>query len=217
MRNYWWKILGILLVLYSIIQGLLGPVPARFILNETIRNLYFHVPMWFAMIFILFISLAYSIKYLYKSNPDHDIFALQAAHVGIMLGILGVVTGSLWAKYTWGSWWTFDAKLNGAAMTMLIYMAYFILRNSIDEEQKRARISAVYSIFAYVMMIVFIGVLPRMVDSLHPGNGGNPGFGQYDLDNRMRLVFYPAIVGWILIALWIMTLKVRIARIEEKN
>ena len=115
-----------------------------------------------------------------------------------------------------GAWWVNDAKLNGAAITLLAYFAYLILRNSMDEEQKRARISAVYNIFSYVMLIVFLMILPRMTDSLHPGNGGNPGFGGYDLDSSMRMVFYPAVIGWTLLGVWIMTIKIRMKVLAEK-
>jgi heme exporter protein C len=73
----------------------------------------------------------------------------------------------------------------------------------------------VYNVFAFVLMIVFIGILPRMTDSVHPGNGGNPAFGNYDLDNGMRLVFYPAVLGWIFTGWWIATLRVRLARLTS--
>lgn len=217
MKNYWWKIAAIVCVLYTIIAGFLFKVPAQPILHETIRNLYFHVPMWFGMMTILFISLWHSIKYLSNSDIKSDIIASEAANTGMLMGVLGIVTGSVWAKYTWGAWWVADTKLNGAAITLLIYLAYFILRGSLDEEQKRARISAVYNIFAYIMLIVFLMILPRLNDSLHPGNGGNPGFNSYDLDATMRLVFYPAVIGWILLGVWIMTLKVRIAKLKRKT
>lgn len=215
-NGLWWKIVAVLLVFYTIIAGFLIPVPAQPILNESIRNLYFHVPMWFSMMTILFISLWYSIKYLSKSSIESDIVASEAAHTGMLLGALGILTGSVWARYTWGAWWVADTKLNGAAITMLIYFAYFILRGSLNEEQKRARVAAVYNIFAYVMLIVFLMILPRMSDSLHPGNGGNPGFNKYDLDSNMRMVFYPAVLGWILIAYWIFTLRVRIQKLKRK-
>lgn len=217
MKNYWWKALAIVLVLYTIIAGFLFKVPAQPILHETIRNLYFHVPMWFSMMTILFVSLWHSIKYLSNSNIQSDIIASQAAHTGMLLGFLGIITGSVWAKYTWGAWWVSDTKLNGAAITLLIYLAYFVLRGSLEEEQKRARISAVYNIFAYVMLIVFLMILPRLNDSLHPGNGGNPGFNNYDLDSTMRTVFYPAVLGWILLGVWMMTLKIRIEKIKRKT
>jgi heme exporter protein C len=124
----------------------------------------------------------------------------------------------IWAKFTWGAYWVNDPKLNGAAVTLLIYFAYLILRGSLEEEQKRAKVSAVYNIFAYVMLLVFLMIWPRMngVDSLHPGNGGNPAFSSYDLDSNMRLVFYPAIIGWTLIGVWMMTLRVRIRKIQQQ-
>jgi heme exporter protein C len=217
MKKNWWKIIAVLLVLHTVIAGFMIPVPALNILHESIRNLYFHVPMWFAMMTILFVSLWQSIKYLSKSNIQSDLIATQAAQTGMLAGTLGLITGSVWAKYTWGAWWVADPKLNGAAITMLIYLAYFILRGSIDEEQKRARIAAVYNIFAYVLLIVFLMILPRMTDSLHPGNGGNPGFGGYDLDNNMKMVFYPAVIGWILLFVWIFTLKVRFEKLKRKQ
>jgi heme exporter protein C len=214
-KKNWWKILASGLLLYTVIMGFLGTVPAREILNETIRNLYFHVPMWFGMMTLLFVSVIYGIRYLNKGNIKHDIIAREAAHTGVIMGIIGLITGSLWARYTWGTWWTSDTKLNGAAITMLIYFAYFVLRGSVEDENKKARLSAVYSIFAFVMMIVFIMILPRMQDSLHPGNGGNPGFSKYDLDSKMRMVFYPAIIGWILLGVWILNVRTRLALLEE--
>ena len=216
LKNSWWKILTVILLIYTIIAGFLFKVPELPILHETIRNLYFHVTMWFGMMIILFISLIYSIKYLSGFNQKYDVIASEAANVGIYMGLLGIATGMVWAKFTWGAWWVNDAKLNGAAITLLAYFAYLILRNSMDEEQKRARISAVYNIFSYVMLIVFLMILPRMTDSLHPGNGGNPGFGGYDLDKNMRMVFYPAVIGWTLLGVWIMTIKVRLKVLSNK-
>jgi heme exporter protein C len=213
MIKNWWKLLSALLLFYTIIAGFLGDVPAMAILNESIRNLYFHVTMWFAMMILLIVSLVNSIKYLGSFDLQSDIVAEESARVAMMFGVLGLLTGMVWARYTWGAWWVNDVQLNGAAGTMLVYAAYFILRGSMEDEQKRARVSAVYSIFAFAMMIVFIVVLPRMTDSLHPGKGGNPGFSSYDLDHRLRLVFYPAILGWTLLGVWIMQLRIRLRKI----
>jgi len=214
MKLTWWKISAIILVLYAIIGGFLIEVPRLPILHETIRNLFFHVTMWFTMIALLTVSVVNGILYLNKPEMRFDILSEESARVGVVFGILGLVTGSIWAKYTWGAWWVNDAKLNGAAATMLVYFAFFLLRGSLDDESKRARISAVYGIFAYMMMLVLIMILPRLTDSLHPGNGGNPGFGKYDLDNTMRLVFYPAIIGWILLSVWILNIRCRIRRLS---
>ena len=214
MRN-WVKILAIALLIYTIVAGFLIDVPKRVILYESIRNLYFHVPMWFSMIFLFLVSMIYSIKNLSSGKIEHDIKAKELVNTGIIFGILGTLTGSLWAKFTWGAWWAYDVKLNGSAITMLIYLAYVVLRGSFEDDQKRARISAVYNIFAFVLLLVFIGILPRMTDSLHPGNGGNPAFSNYDLDNNMKLVFYPAVLGWILLGWWIASIRIRISNLKQ--
>ncbi|RZJ85959.1 MAG: ABC transporter permease [Chryseobacterium sp.] len=217
MNKMWWKVLGSILVMYSTIAGFLAPVPEMPILHETIRNLYFHVPMWFAMIVLFSISVYYSIKVLRSNNPSDDIKAVESINTGIIFGILGIITGAVWAKFTWGQAWSFDVKQNFSAIALLLYFAYLVLRNAIDEEQKRAKISAIYNIFAYPMMVVLLFVLPRLQDSLHPGNGGNPGFNSYDLDSRMRMVLYPAFVGWIIIGYWIYTLLYRLRSIEKNS
>lgn len=217
MKNNWWKILGAILVIYTIPAGFLFPVPKQGILNETIRNLYFHVPIWFAMLALMSVSVVASIMSLNKSDLTKDLWASKSAAVGVVFSVLGILTGSLWAKYTWGTWWNIkDPKLNGVAIAVLAYVAYFILRDSVSDEQKKARLAAIYNIFAYVMLIIFVMVLPRIMDSMHPGNGGNPAFGKYDLDNTMRLVFYPACLGWILISFWILQVVVRVQKIKNK-
>lgn len=217
MYKNWWKILAAVLVFYSTIAGFLNSVPKLPILHESIRNLYFHVPMWFSMIILFAVSVFFSIKYLISNDQEADLKAVESVNVGVVFGILGIVTGSIWAKYTWGQAWSFDVKQNFAAIALLLYFAYLVLRNAIDEEQKRAKISAIYNIFAFPMMVVLLFVLPRLSDSLHPGNGGNPGFNSYDLDSRMRMVFYPACLGWILIGYWIYTLTYRIRTLDNQN
>lgn len=217
MRKSWWKVACVILLAYAIIGGLLLPVPRRHILNETIRNLYYHVPMWFSMILLFTGAFVYSIKYLRTGNLVYDINAAVLTKVGIAFSILGMVTGMEWAQYTWGEAWSNDPKQLGTAICMLIYFAYLILRGGMNDEEKRAKISSVYNIFAFALMIPLIWVLPRMVDSLHPGNGGNPGFNAYDLDSAMRMVFYPAVIGWFLLGLWISTVIIRLELVRFKR
>jgi heme exporter protein C len=213
----WWKYLTIVLLLYTVVMGFLGHVPRLAILNETERNLYFHVPMWFGMTIILLASVINSIRYLRNPSTRLDTLAHESAKTGILLGVLGLLTGSLWARYTWGTWWTTDVKLNGAAVTMLIYAAYLVLRGSVRDEQQRARLSAIYNIFAFSAAIPLLFIMPRLAEaSLHPGMGGNPGFSKYDLDSGMRLVFYPAVIGWTLLGVWITEVACRFAFVKEK-
>jgi len=213
-KNYW-KIACMLLLIYTIWAGFMGKVPRQAILNETVRNLYFHVTMWFTMIFLLGTSVYHSIQYLRKSDIKSDLISNAYVETGLVFATLGLVTGSLWAKFTWGDWWTNDPKLNSVAIGLLIYLAYGLVRSSMPDEQQKARISNVYNIFAFVIFMILIWILPRMTDSLHPGNGGNPGFSKYDLDSNMRMVFYPAIIAWTLLGYWIANLRIRIKKLEH--
>ncbi len=215
-NKQWWKVLAIILVMYTIIAGFLIKVPRIAIVNESVRNQFFHVSMWFTMMILLSVSLIYSIRFLSRHQLKDDLIAVEFALMGIVFGLLGLATGSIWARYTWGAWWVNDPKLNGAAICMLIYLAYVVLRNSIEDPLQKARISAVYNIFAWSTLLPLLYILPRLTDSLHPGSGGNPGFNIYDLDNNLRLVFYPSILGWTLLGLWIIQIRIRFRNIRSK-
>lgn len=190
--------------------------PFRNILVETIRNTYFHVPMWFSMIILFFISFIYSIFYLRNPQAGMDDKIRSLVLVGVLFGILGTLTGAVWAKFTWGAYWSWDVKQNMTAVCLLIYFAYFLLRQSITDQDRRARVSAAYNLFAFIAMIPLLFIIPRLTESLHPGNGGNPALGGEDLDNTMRMIFYPSIIGWTLFGLWMAELYYRYAGVERR-
>lgn len=189
-------------------------------LQESIRNLFFHVPMWFGMMALLTTSVVYAIKYLRSQNPVHDQYSVEYARTGIVFALLGLVTGSIWANYQWGEPWSGDPKQNGAAIATLIYLAYFVLRGSMTDFDKKARIGAVYNIFAFVMLFPTIWILPRLSESLHPGgqgSAGNPGLNPGDSTPDMEMVFLPAVIGWTLLGAWISTLRIRFEIYKEKT
>jgi heme exporter protein C len=218
LRSKWWKILSVCFLLYTFIAGFLGTVPALPILNESIRNLYFHVAMWFSMMFFFITSVVYSVKYLRSNQIEFDIYAVEYARTGIVFGALGLLTGSIWARYTWGAFWSNDPKQIGAAIALLIYLAYFVLRNSMTDIDKRSRLGAVYNVFAFAMLFPTIWIIPRLVESLHPGGMGNPAFDTRDVDARMRVIFwFGAVPGWSLLGAWITTLRIRLQLLSEKK
>ncbi len=218
LKHNWWKYLSVGLLIYTIIGGLLLPVPQLGIINETIRNVYFHVPMWFTMTFLMVVSLWYSIKYLRTFDRRYDIMAAESANVGLWFGVLGLLTGMVWAHYAWGKAWSNDPRQTTAAMFMLIYLAYFVLRGAIEEEDKRAKVSGVYNIFAFFAYVPLTYIIPRLVDSLHPAGGGDsPVFNRDDMDAGMRMVFYPAAIGWIFFGMWIMSLRARFKLLRMKR
>jgi heme exporter protein C len=213
--------------------------PYRNVIYESIRNTYFHVPMWFALMFLFIASVVYSILFLVNPTslpskhtirigsqfsfsftvnpgPTNDRKAAAYAEAGLLFGGLGLITGMLWAHYAWGAAWSNDIKQLMTAVALLVYLAYFILRASFDEPEKGARLAAVYNIFAFSSLIPLLYIVPRMFASLHPGATGNPAFGSEDLDNTMRLVFYPSILGFTGIGFWIAQLRIRYQRLADK-
>ncbi len=213
-KGIWWKGLAGLLLIYAVIVGFFIPVPDTMI-EESIRNVFYHVGMWFAMFVLLTSSFVFSLRYLVKFDAKEDIAAVESANTGLLFGLLGIITGMIWAKNTWGDFWVRDPKLDGAAVGIFIYLAYIILRGSIDDTQKRAKVSAVYNVLAYILWIVFVLVLPRTANSsIHPGQDGAPIMA-LDLSATTRLVFYPAMAGWILLGVWILNLRIRIRKIKR--
>jgi heme exporter protein C len=184
---------------------------------ETIRNLMLHVPLWFTMFLLMGIGFVASIKQL--ANPRNEIDddrAVASVQVGLWFGVLGLLTGSLWARFTWGAWWVDDPQLNGALVTVLVYSGYIILRQAVTDDRLRARLSSVYNLFAFVILVILLMILPRFSESLHPGKGGNPGFNSYDLDSALRAVFYPAVLGWMLLGTWMYIVTLRIQRVKRQ-
>ena len=216
MKDNWWKVLSGLLLLYAIFAGFLTNIPLKPVTEESMRNLYFHVGMWFGMFSMLITGFIFSLQYLKKFDEIKDIMAVEAINVGLMFGFLGILTGMVWANFTWGTPWVKDPKLNGAAVGLFIYLAYMVLRRSVEDNHKRAKVAAVYNILAFVLWIVFVLVLPRLAgESIHPGTGTNeiPVLPMH-LDPSMRLVFYPAMLGWVLLGFWIFQLRVKIRKIK---
>ncbi len=202
-----------------IIAGFALDIPRINILEHTARNLYFHVPMWFALMSAALVSAYHSARLLQTGDPLRDIRALQAARVGFLFGLLGLVTGIWWSRFTWyqgqGIWWNFDPRQTMVAVQLLIYGAYFTLRSTIDEPHKRARIAAVYNLFAAATLPFLLYVIPRQMDSLHPGAEGNPAFSEITAP-IMRLVFYPAVIGFIGLFWVLYTQRVRLALVKHR-
>ncbi len=225
--RHWWKILCVILLVNTVVAGLLVKIPNLPALEETSRNLFFHVSMWMCMMTLFTLSVINSIRYLFTLNLKYDIYSRQYALTGIFFGLLGYVTGAIWMSYTWADpntpGFEFNAiarepKLIGAAVALLIYAAYLVLRDSINDMDKRARTSAVYNIFAYAMLFPTIWIVPRLLPSLHPGGQeGNPAMNFRDISPEMRIVELPAFIGWTLLGVWITTLRIRLNILKEKT
>jgi heme exporter protein C len=217
MAKYWWKILCVLILLYVIVMGILIEIPYLPKLKESIRNLFYNVPMWYVMLFSFLMSFIYAIIYLRKNEEKYDIMSQEFVNTGIWFGCFGMVTGMEWAYIQWGAPWSNDPKQVGAALTLLIYFAYSVLRNSVKEEDKRARLAAVYNIFSFALVIPLVYLVPAHFASLHPGSDNKPFEALKTQDHMLRYVSLPAMVGWILLGLWVFDIRYRTRKIQLKQ
>ena len=202
------------------VAGLAAPFPrVDDILGQTARNLFFHVPMWFTLMAAMGVSAWHAFRMLRTGEMEHDLRSAEAARVGMVFGLLGLVTGMTWARFTWyqgtGLWWNNDPKQLMAAVQLLIYGAYFVLRSALDDPRRRARLSGAYNLFAAACVPFLLYVVPRQLASLHPGAEGNVAFSQVT-DWTMRLVLYPAFAAFIGLFWVIYTQRVRAALVAGR-
>ena len=200
-------------VTVALCLGLMGDISNLPILEHSARNLYFHVPMWFVLYAFALVGAWHSARYLATGRPLADVRASQAWLVSTGAGVVALLTGIVWARFTWYTgtsiWWNGDPRQTMVAVQLLIGGAYFLLRGSLDDPRQRGRLSAVYALFATATMPFLTYVLPRRKASLHPGAEGNPAFSQLDIGDEMRWVFYASAIGFLLLATWVYRLRVR--------
>lgn len=192
-------------------------------LEEKIRILNLHVPMAWISVIAYLLGMIYSIRFLRTKNFDYDDKSSVAAALGTMFAILATVTGMLWAKYNWGSYWNWDPRQTSILILILIYTAYFALRSSIDNDESKARLSAVYSIIAFVTVPFLIFVLPRLSGGLHPGSADDVNAGpivsqqQSALDSIMVYSFGLSLLSFTLMFFWMFNIQIRYKLLNRKS
>lgn len=146
------------------------------------RIIYFHVAAVFAAFTAFFAALICSIGYLSTKNMRYDAIAAPCVEVGLAFATINLVTGSIWGRYTWGVWWTWDARLTSMLVCWLLYAGYLMLRRAVEEPTQRARLSAVLSIFAFADIVIVWKSIewwrtqhPQPVLSLRGGGGMSHG------------------------------------------
>lgn len=212
--------LAVGLVSYAVIYGLSKTLPYQSPnLGQTSRSVFYHVPMWFAMMIMGYTSVVYSIGYLRKMNPRSDLLAREAGRLAVVFGVLGLITGAIWSRVTWGealpdsdaaAWWPWDPKQTSALICILIYLGYFLLRRSFEEPVQRAKVAAVYNVFAAASIYPLFYVIPKVMGGLHP-NTGDKGSALVDMSVDFYSVFWPAILGFICTSIWLLDLRGRTA------
>jgi heme exporter protein C len=186
------------------------------ILQDTTRVFYFHFPSALVTVIALAWSMLHSMLYLARRDLKHDDHAAAAAELGLLFCIGATVSGSMWAKAMWGSYWNWDPRETSIFFILLIYGAYLALRTSIESIERRARLSAVYSSVAFVAVPFLMFVVPRIYFSLHPDPLFNSR-GKPDMDGRIMAVAAAMFAGFTALFFWLLSLRVRLARIERRR
>jgi len=214
MMSYLWKAF-LFIWLALIIVGAFVYAPLAEGLGEFTRVLYFHVPMAWITVVAFFLGAVYSVIYLRKRDMKYDMYAEAANHLGLLFVVLATVTGSIWAKMTWGSFWNWDPRETSIFILLLIYAAYFALRSAIEQPAQKAALSAVYDILAFVTVPFFIFIVPRVYFSLHPDLIVQTQ-GKIDMNGKMLLVFLNSLFAFTGVFLWMLKMKIDIIKIKIK-
>lgn len=186
------------------------------VLHETTRVLYFHIPAAWIAVLALGWGMLHSVLYLVKRDLKNDDHAAAAAELGVLFTVVATVSGSLWAKAMWGSYWNWDPRETSIFFVLILYIAYLALRGSIEGDEKRARLSAIYSAIAFVAVPFLMFVVPRMYEGLHPDPIIN-NRGKVDMDPLIRLCFFMMLIGFTALYFWLQTLRVRVTRLERRR
>ena len=181
--------------------------------GQTSRIMFFHVPQAIIATISFLVSMIGSVLYLSKRRINADHLALSAAEIGLLLSILATITGSIFAKPTWNSYWHWDPRETSIVILLMIYGAYFALRSAIPDPEKKRVFAGVYSILAFVTVPFLVFILPRITVSLHPEdtlNPANPG-----MDVKTMRVFLGSLLAYSGLYLWMLRLKMRILMAED--
>lgn len=209
-----WKIFTGFLLSAVIIAVFLLPPPQKD-LGDVSRIFFFHVPVAWVAVLAFFISMANSVLFLKKDEIIYDLQAVTAARLGFLFCILALITGMIFARNTWGSFWNWDPRETSLFILILIYGAYFALRSAVETKERKASLSAVYSILAFLTVPFLVFVIPRVYQSLHPAASVIDSELRFQLPLPYLLVFLSSILGFTLIFIWIYKMEIDLYTIDN--
>lgn len=186
--------------------------PTEATMGHVQRVFYFHVATAWVGFFGFFATFVASAVYLWRGKPIWDIIAASSEEVGFTFITMTIITGSIWAKPVWNVWWTWEPRLTTSAILWLIYVAYMMLRQSVDDPIRRARFSAVYGIVGFISVpITFMAI--RWWRTIHPVILQSEGF---SLSGNMLATLFVSIGAFTLLYASLVNHRVQLSRLEEK-
>ncbi len=210
------KILLAILISVVVVLVFLLPAPQEE-LGEVSRIFFFHVPVAWVTVLAFLFAMINSILYLSKKDPIYDIQAAVSSQLGFLFAILSTVSGAIFAKYAWGSYWNWDPRETSVFILLLIYGAYLALRSAIEAEDRKANLSAVYSILAFVTVPFLVFVVPRVFQSLHPVDSVISSQIKIQMPFLIFLIFLSSLLGFSFLFIWIYKLEVRVILLDKKK
>jgi len=211
----WWKYLLFLGMSVIIWFSFTTPAPQQ-VIGEASRIFYYHIPQAWICVVAFAMSAYYSVKYLKKRNPLDDDLAADSARLGLLFCLLATLTGAVFAKVTWGSFWNWDPRETSIFILLLIYGAYFALRSAVEDEERRAALTSVYAIFAFVTVPFLVFVLPRMVPSLHPTDSVISKNLKFTMGPQVRTIFFSSLTLFTVLFFWIFNILKKTNSIRRK-
>ncbi len=213
------KILDVVSIILLAISAYLALVfaPTEAVMGDVQRVFYFHIgTAWVGLLGFIVAAIA-GIAYLVSKNMMWDRFEVAAVEVSAVFFFITIALGSIWARPVWNTWWTWDPRLTTAAITELIYIAYFMLRQGIDEPEKRARFGAVYTLLGGISAPITFMVI-RLFRTIHPVviGAANGDQAKMNMDGDMKIAFFFALFAFTVIFADLIWHRLRLGALEEK-
>lgn len=213
------KILDIITILLFItaVTAVFFYAPLEAVMGQVQRVFYFHVAnAWVGMLGFMAAAIA-GIVYLRKGDRKWDIIGLAAIEISFVFFFTAIISGSIWARGTWGTWWTWDPRLTTAAICELVYAAYFMLRAGIEDPDRRARFGAVYAIISFISVpLTFISI--RIFRTIHPVliGGGSGSSSSFEMTSKMLQTFMFSLLTFSFIFADLLWHRIRLGRLADK-
>ena len=214
------KVLDVISIILLGVSAYLALVfaPTELVMGAVQRVFYFHIgTAWTALLGFILAAL-FSVVFLVAKDLKWDRYQVAAIEVSLVFFLITIVLGSIWARPAWNTWWTWDPRLTTAAVTELIYIAYFMLRQGIDDPDRRARFGAVYALVGGISApITFFAI--RLFRTIHPvviGGGNAEAQGGFAMTGDMKVAFFFALFTFTVIFIDLFWNRIRLGDLQEK-
>lgn len=192
--------------------------PTEKVMGQVQRVFYFHVATaWVGMLGFMAAGVA-GIAYLRSRNRKWDVVSLAAVEISLVFFFVAIIMGSIWARPAWGTWWTWEPRLTTATVVELVYAAILMLRQGIEDPDRRARFGAVFTILGFISVpITFLAI--RLARTIHPVVFGasDPGAeGDFNMTPRMLQTLIFSVITFSVIFVSLLWHRIRLGRLSEK-